>query len=385
MYTVCFLRVCWGCWVCEVLRETNRNSLCESGLFEKFEWGVNKLDGVSSPTPKNHSLPPYTTLKTTTTMSVVHVPSDVNVSAITFSAPKVMDNGGKSVMLGYKDRNLMVQTPSLRLPYGVSVFDKMGPPKYSVDLSLAGTETSKAIADFVGFLEAFDERMIDAGMENAKAWFKNNSPNREVIKALYTPLVKVARDADGNPKPYPPTFKITLRRKPVKKGGAPPTGTALSTFNLDMYDPKAPLDAKGQISKYPADVAIEDVLCKKSNQTCVVECTGVWFAGGKFGTSWRLVQARVDSAGDQITGPVFRNDTADVSSFATKRPAAVAANEEEEDGDEETILPPPPSQAVAAPSPAPAPAPDFEDDVVAEPVAVPKKKVLKAPKAAAAK
>jgi hypothetical protein len=328
-------------------------------------------------------------------MSVVHSPSDVDVSKLTFAVPKVMDNGGKSVMLGYKDKNLMVQTPSLRLPYGVSVFDKMGPPKYSIDLSLAGADLNKSVADFVGFLEAFDERMIDAGMENAKAWFKNNSPNREVIKALYTPLVKVAKDADGNPKPYPPTFKITLRRKPVKKGSAAPTGTALSTFNLDIYDPKAPLDAKGQISKYPADIAIEDVLCKKSNQTCVVECTGVWFAGGKFGTSWRLVQARVDSAGDQITGPVFRNDTADVSSFnnnnkAIKRPllsaadtfvAAAVGEEGEEDEDEETVLPPPPAPPAAAPAPAPASATDFEDDIVTEPVAVPKRKVIKAPKA----
>ena len=37
----------------------------------------------------------------------------------------------------------------------------------------------------------------------------------------------------------------------------------------------------------------EDMITKLSNIACVIQCGGVWFANGKFGVTWRLVQAVV--------------------------------------------------------------------------------------------
>ena len=63
-------------------------------------------------------------------------PSSFNVSKVSISQPKVMDSGGKMAYLNYGDaRSLVVQTPSLPSPFGMSVFDKAGPPKYSIDLA----------------------------------------------------------------------------------------------------------------------------------------------------------------------------------------------------------------------------------------------------------
>ena len=36
-----------------------------------------------------------------------------------------------------------------------------------------------------------------------------------------------------------------------------------------------------------------DMITKLSNIACVIQCGGVWFANGKFGVTWRLVQAVV--------------------------------------------------------------------------------------------
>jgi len=312
--------------------------------------------------------------------SMISSPSEVSVSKIEFSPVKLLDNGGKSVNLRYEGRNLMLETPSLNVPYGVNVFDKNGPPKYSIDLSLRGADDNDQVRALQDFLEAFDERMIDAGVENAGKWFKMANPSREVIKAFYTPLVKISRDPQGNPKPYPPTFKLALRGK---KGAQ--AGPTAGTFETDFYN-ACEKDGKGLPSKFTPEISIDEVLCKRSQVTAIIQCTGVWFAGGKFGTTWKSVQVRVDSQPDQIRGPAFRSDAPDIRAFVSKQVAAKAAAEEEEDEDdaeEEEVVAAvlPPKKSVAAP----VPVATFEEESVSEPIPVPKKVMKKVVSKVAAK
>jgi len=298
--------------------------------------------------------------------SMIQSPSDVTVSKIEFTPVKILDNGGKSVNLRYEGRNLMLETPSLSMPFGVNVFDKTpgAPPKYSVDLSLRGADDDEKIRTLQTFLEEFDERLIDAGVENAGKWFKMTNPNREVIRAFYTPLVKVTKDAQGNPKPYPPTFKIALRKK---KDGV--------NFETDFYDGSVkPLTA------FAKDLPIEQILVKRSQATAIIQCTGLWFAGGKFGTTWKAVQIRVDSQPEQIRGPAFRSEAPDIRAFVAKKLAAPIeeADDDEEEDEEEVVAAVLPRAAPVKVAPVPVPVPvAFEEEQVAEPVPVPKKVVKK--------
>jgi hypothetical protein len=332
--------------------------------------------------------------------SMIHTPSEIEVSKIAFQPVKILDNGGKSVNLHFEGRNIMLETPSLNVPYGINVFDKTSPPKFSVDLSLRGADDNEKIKDLQSFLEAFDERMIDAGVENAGKWFKMANPNREVIKAFYTPVVKISRDASGAPKPYPPTFKVNLRKKIAKKGSAAPdpNDASVGAFEVQLYN-AAETDTKGQISVFGADATIESTLPKRSQATAIIQCTGIWFAGGKFGTTWKAVQIRVDSQPEQIRGPAFRSDAPDIRAFVAKKLAAPAAASGgaggygggDEDDEEENILTAAviaPVKKAAAATPAP-PAEEvisaFDEEAVTEPVPVPAKKVIKKVVKAAAK
>jgi len=281
--------------------------------------------------------------------SMIQTPSEIQCSKIEFGPVKVLDNGGKTVNLRYEGHNLMVETPSVGLPYGVNVFDKSGPPKYSVDLSFRGAE------DLQSFFEQFDERMVDAGVENAQKWWKMANPSREVVKAFYTPTVKVSRDQAGNPKPYPPTFKVNLR----KRKGADAHQTASGSFETELYNGTTkPLVA------FDKELPVDQVLTKRSNVTAIVQCTGVWFAGGKFGSTWKAVQIRVDNQPDQIRGPAFRSDAPDIRAFVQSKPVADAEFDEDEDDEE---------SAVAAVLPKKAPVVEDEE----EPVPVPKKVIKK--------
>jgi hypothetical protein len=316
--------------------------------------------------------------------STVLSSSDIDVSKLEFGAVKVLDSGGKSVPIRYEGRNIMLETPSLSVPFGVNVYDKTLPAKYSVDLSLRGADENEQIGAFKDFFEAFDERMIDAGVENAAAWFKMAKPNREVIKAFYTPVVKMpGLDQNGQPKPYPPTVKIALRKRIAKKGGKAEDGKEARTFDTAFYN-GAERDDGGQITAFDGTTSLDNVIPKRSQVTTIMQCTGVWFAGGKFGTTWKAVQMRVDSQPEQIRGPAFRSDAPDIRSFVSKNVAKAASasadyeeDAEDDDNAEDDVVaavtaPAVKKAAAAAPPPA-----AFEEEAVAEPVAVPKKVATK--------
>ena len=312
--------------------------------------------------------------------SGIYLPSEIAVSKLEFSPVKVLDSGGKSVNLRYEGRNIMVEAPSLSVPYGVNVFDKTpgAPVKYSVDLSLRGADDNDAVRALQEFLEAFDERMIDAGVENASKWFKMANPSREVIRAFYTPVVKLSRDKDGNPKPYPPTFKLALRKRLVK-GAAPDSSSLARTFETRFYDGT---NGSGKaVAEFDGETKLEDLLPKRSQATVIMQCTGMWFAGGKFGTTWKAVQMRIDSQPEQIRGPAFRSDAPDVRAFVARSAAAGGAGgasdydgygggggDNYDEDDELVAAVSLPVRKAAAPA---APAFVEDDEHVAEPVAVP--------------
>ncbi len=307
--------------------------------------------------------------------SAVVSPSAFNVSKITFSPVKSLESGGKQAYLNYEGRPLVMQVGPLETPFGLSVFDKAGPPKYSVDLKLRGYDdpsTNPKVATIYNALHALDEFMLDQGVKNSKQWFKGDK-SREVLSELYTTTVKFSKDAEGNVKPYPPTLKLQLKQRDGK-------------FETQIYDDK----------KRPlTDVPLEDVLVKGAVLTALIQCTGVWFAGGKFGLSWKAIQIRADKVPDSIRGfaflddeeavaepaPIARKPAATLPAPAAKAPAnsfAALHDDEEEGIDDEEALAPPPKPAAAAPAPAVvAPPPAEDDDEDGEevaPVPVPPKK-----------
>jgi hypothetical protein len=197
----------------------------------------------------------------------------------------------------------------MSMPYGLNIFDKAGPATYSVDLSFRGMETDPKVKAFYDMMVAFDELLIEAGIKNSQAWFKMPNASREVIKAFYTPAVKVSLDRDGKPKPYPPTFKVKL----PKKGGS---------FETSFYDTeKRPYEGVG----------VEELLVKGARGVFLVKCTGLWFAGSKFGASWKAVQVKMDSVPERMRGCAILDDDDAPSVRRSTKPTSAAVEEEDED------------------------------------------------------
>ena len=234
-------------------------------------------------------------------MSAIIYPSTFNSKSITISAPRVLQSGAKQAYLNYDGGRMVIQSAvAMQSPFGLNAFqNQQGTNEYSVDLSFRGQEQRPELQEFKTVLEQLDELMINEGVKNSKAWFKADL-NREVIKAFYTPTLKYSKDKEGNVLSYPPNMKVKL---PKKNG----------EWDTKFYDLKG-TPYKG--------VPVEDLIVKGTQITAIVECGGVWFAGSKFGLTWRAKQIAIHKLPEKV------------GEFAFKGLGSAPAPQEEDDEDE---------------------------------------------------
>lgn len=298
-------------------------------------------------------------------MSSVVYPSTFSAKNITISAPRVLQSGAKQAYLNYGGERLVMQTAvAMSIPFGLNVADKFGPPEYSVEVSFRGHEQRPEIKEFMDVISQIDEAMLAEGVKNSKTWFKSDL-KRDVVDAFYTRSLKYSKDKEGNVLSYPPNLKLKLRK-------------VNNDFETKFYD------INGNPYK---GIPVEDLLVKGVQVTAIIECAGVWFAGSKFGLTWRAKQIAIHKLPEKIADFAFKGLGSSVA-----RAAAVEDVEDEEEADEETNAtevddeaafrsPPAKASAVSAvmpPAPAPSPVPvDDEEGDDVEPVPAPKKTIVK--------
>lgn len=290
------------------------------------------------------------------------LPSTFNSKAkMTVSAPKVLSSGAKQAYLNYEGERLVMQTAvNMAAPFGLNVADKFGPPEYSVNLSFRGQDQNPEIKQFMDAIAAIDEYMINEGVRNSKAWFKDTL-GREVVKAFYTSSLKYSKDKDGNVLDYPPTIRLKLRKFGEE-------------FETKFYDNDG-TPHKG--------IPVEDLLVKGVQMTAIIECAGVWFSGSKYGLTWRAKQFALPKSGNKISGFAFKGLKPQAPQARDGEDAEEAEEEEEaEEVDDAAAFraPPKPSVVTAMMPPRPAAATAMVDDEEGddvEPAPAPKRTIIK--------
>ena len=208
-------------------------------------------------------------------------------SKLEFSDVKTNKFGGKSVWMRYDGNKFLVQTPDMHFPYGLGEYDITDPKtgevtgkKYTINMSFRGMDydgddpkklkDSKALSSFHTMLQTLSQRVIEEATKNSVPWLKLKSPKDGVVEALFQPMIqqstnKETGEPDGR---YPDTCKAKISYFD-------------GVFKTAIYnDDKEPVDLK-------------ENLVKGAHGRSLLECTGVWFAGGKLGVGWRMVQSRV--------------------------------------------------------------------------------------------
>jgi hypothetical protein len=239
-------------------------------------WPI-KIDTGLAYTPRKH--------KSRKMSSDIVFASNFRTDRLTISAVKTMDSGAKQAYVNYDGKKFLMQTPiKVSVPYGLNVYEKPGSdPEHSISISFRGYDAPGSdIQKFHAALSAFDEFMIEEAYKNRKTWFKGVD-SKEVIRAFYTPTIKIALDKQGNPTPYPPTMKAKIR----KLNGQPET---------KFYNEKG----------VPYSIPMEELLQKGTDVTAILQCAGLWFAGGKFGVTWRAIQVIVHKIAEKLPDFAFK-------------------------------------------------------------------------------
>ena len=204
-------------------------------------------------------------------------------SDIKYSKPKVDARGGKSVGILNAGSNTAtyISTP-LMLTWGINEYidDKSGKTTYDMALQFPSEEYSKEdTTNFMNNMIEFEKKLKTDAITNSKEWFGKAKMSEDAVDALWTPMLKYPRDKNsgGPDTDRAPTLKVKI---PFWEG----------EWKTELYD-------VDQTSIFPdptgSNITPKDLISKGSHVAVILLCGGMWFANGKFGVTWKLLQGVV--------------------------------------------------------------------------------------------
>lgn len=214
-----------------------------------------------------------------------------NSQNIKYSAPKALASGGKSVNILNKTTNsgLRLSTP-LMLTWGASDFE--GNQKFEFALQFPSDEyKNEETSAFLKNMMAFEKKIKDDALIYSKEWFGKLHKSADVVEALWTPMLKYSKNKQTGD--YDLTKSPTLRVKMPQWEGV---------WRCEVYDEEG-----GKLFPDTANPLVTpvDFIQKATNVACLLQCGGLWFANGKFGLTWKLVQAVAQKSRTALTGQCF--------------------------------------------------------------------------------
>ena len=218
-------------------------------------------------------------------MSSPILPKSVEVSKFKYSEIKTLTSGSRSIYVNYGSQKLRVQTPVMFMPYGIGEgyedktiknpeVKKNADKKYDVTISFKGVDENPKIQTFLDKMKEIEQEIIDKAFDNREAWFKDDyDGNKAFVARMFSPMIKIDKDKKtGKPVgKYPPTFKAKI-----------PYDGENDKFTFDALDMEN------------NDIDFKDFLPKlKGGKTqLIIEMTGIWIAGGKYGLTWKVVSGK---------------------------------------------------------------------------------------------
>ena len=225
----------------------------------------------------------------------------VNFNADTdysYTKPKVNASGGKSIGIINTGtmKGLYMSTP-LMLTWGVNSFtdEKTGNTTYDMSLQFPKEEyNTPKVEKFLDNMRAFETKLKADAITNSKDWMNKAKMSAEVVDALWTPMLKYPKDKESGEFDYerPPTLRVKMQ---LYDG----------VWKCELYDME-----HQQIFPNDQGLLPTDLIAKATNVATVIQCGGLWFANGKFGVTWRFVQAVVKPR-QSLAGKCYINLSSD--------------------------------------------------------------------------
>lgn len=212
---------------------------------------------------------------------------------LTFNKPRVNKSGGKTIGILNKksNRQLNLSTPLL-LTWGLNerVDEQSGRVSYDMALQFPNDSYhNEQTRNFLDTMIEFENEVKRQAIKNSKQWLNMAKLSEGQVDVLFHPMLNWPKNKETGEKDpdRSPTLKVKLDYWDSK-------------FNCEIYD----INSDVLFPNTENDFGPMDLLTKASNVACIIKCGGVWFANGKFGVTWRLVQAVVKPKAS-LTGRCF--------------------------------------------------------------------------------
>lgn len=275
------------------------------------------------------------------------LPKNVNVSKLKYSEVKSLSNGSKTVYINYGSDKLTIQTPFLNIPYGVGdgtykdgdgkdVKQEADRKKFDLSVSFRGMDENPKIQAFHDKMQEIERKIKDDAFNNRLTWLRDDFDGMKAFTdKMFSPFVKYDKDKDTGKiiGKYPPTLRVKL-----------PYDNKTEAFTFESYDmDENEVDFKTILPKL-----------KGAKVQLVIQLSGIWFAGGKYGCTWKVLMGKFQLARKSKFTFVADSDE-ETDNHQAKSPAK---SEVDEDLEEDA------AEAVARVSLDPAPTTTTASDIV---------------------
>lgn len=196
-----------------------------------------------------------------------------------YNAPRANQNGlGKNVGVFNKNSKsaLNITTPQLRT-YGISDYE--GNQRYQLTFQFPEKGTDAKADAFLENLKMFEAKIKADAVTHCKEWLGKAKMTPDVIDALWSPMLKYPKTDGETDYSRPPTFNV---KTPFYANDGRWDFEVYNTSNERLFpDPDSSLT--------PLDLMPKG----SGNAGGLIRCGGIWFASGKFGVTWKLLQAKI--------------------------------------------------------------------------------------------
>lgn len=254
------------------------------------------------------------------------LPKNVNVSKLRYSEVKSLSNGSKTVYINYGSDKLTIQTPLMSIPYGVgdgTYKDKDGKEvkqdggkKFDVSVSFRGMDENPKLQAFHDKMQEIERKIKDDAFNNRLTWLRDDFDGMKAFTdKMFSPFVKYDKDKDTGKitGKYPPTLRLKL-----------PYNNETDNFTFDAYDmDENEVDFKTIMTKL-----------KGAKVQLVIQLSGIWFAGGKYGCTWKVLMGKFQMARKSKFTFVADSDDEDTRTSSTCKALKF---EEDEDLEEDAL------------------------------------------------
>lgn len=228
---------------------------------------------------------------------------EFDINKIDFSEAAENNYGGKVVYLKYinedgEKENIYLQTPKMHNSWGMHVSQAkdaagkpISEPRYYLQLSFgAADKMNGSMKKFHDLITNLDNLVKEKAKENCVAWLKvkQNAKTANLIDEKYRHTISYSvneeLERDGK---YPDSVRFKI-----------PYDNESNTFynTVEVYD---------ENGNYQSTKTVEDMqawLTKGSKDIAVAQLMSIYFAGGNFGLSWKVVQIQAFNKTDALSG-----------------------------------------------------------------------------------